>query len=264
MQTYFSIGETAKINGISVKALRHYDEMDLLKPAYIDQETHYRYYTYDQFPYIDKIKRYKDVGLSLRDIKAFFDTKSNQTIEDLLQKQSDRIRIERTRLAQMEHNAELLLSFFEDSRNTKCDGVVYQKHEEERTIICPQGLPDHDIMEMDMYLRLSITENKLDSLPLLNPYGYILAIKEFWNGNIKFTHPYVTTTFKGTSHLIRQLPEGEYVCFRAPILADDADITPLTAYLNQHHLQPKLIIANEYLKSFYDPTHSPYEIQALV
>lgn len=264
MQTYFSIGETAKINGISVKALRHYDELDLLKPAYIDRETRYRYYTYDQFPYIDKIKRYKDVGLSLKDIKLFFDTKSNETIEALLQQQSDRIRSERMRLEQMEHNAELLLSFFEDSRNTKCDGAVYRKHEEARTVICLQSLPDQDIMEMDMYLRWTITENKLDTLPLLNPYGYILSTEAFLNGTISFTHSYVTTTFEGSSPLIKQLPEGEYICFRAPILADDVDITPLTAYLKQNHLQPKFMIANEYLKSFYDPVHSPYEIQALI
>ena len=61
------------------------------------------------------------------------------------------------RLEQMENNAELLLSFFVDSRNTKCDGAVYRKHEEARTVICLQSLPDQDIMEMDMYLRWTIT-----------------------------------------------------------------------------------------------------------
>lgn len=269
MQTYFSIGETAEINGISVKALRHYDSIDLLKPAYIDHETRYRYYTYDQFPYIDKIKRYRDIGLSLKDIKEFFDSKSNDTIETLLQQQSDCIRDEKNRLEQMEHNTELLLSFFEDSKNTKYDGTVYRKHEEERTVISIQSLPDQDIMEMDMSLRQAITENKLNLLPILNPYGYILDLDALLRNTIQFTHAYVTTAAtpkwkERSSPLITQLPPGEYICFHAPILADDADLTPLISYLEQKKIQPKLVIANEYLKSFYDPMHSPYEIQILV
>ena len=38
MDGIYSIGETAKINNISVKALRVYDEMGLLKPKYIDKK----------------------------------------------------------------------------------------------------------------------------------------------------------------------------------------------------------------------------------
>lgn len=56
MKKYFSIGETAKINNVSIQALRLYDKMGLLKPAYVDQESKYRYYTIDQFIYLDLIK----------------------------------------------------------------------------------------------------------------------------------------------------------------------------------------------------------------
>lgn len=52
MKKYFSIGETAKINNISIQALRHYDKIGILKPAYIDLNTNYRYYTINQFIYI--------------------------------------------------------------------------------------------------------------------------------------------------------------------------------------------------------------------
>ncbi len=39
-----SIGRFAKLSGLSVKALRHYDETDLLKPAHVDEVTGYRWY----------------------------------------------------------------------------------------------------------------------------------------------------------------------------------------------------------------------------
>ncbi|MGL4955400.1 MAG: MerR family DNA-binding transcriptional regulator, partial [Cetobacterium sp.] len=43
----FSIGETAKLNNITIQTLRHYDKEGLLKPSHIDQDTKYRYYSID-------------------------------------------------------------------------------------------------------------------------------------------------------------------------------------------------------------------------
>ncbi|MDD4096808.1 MAG: MerR family DNA-binding transcriptional regulator, partial [Oscillospiraceae bacterium] len=52
----FSIGEVSKSKGITVKALRFYDEIGLLKPHFIDPESGYRYYHADQMLPIDIIK----------------------------------------------------------------------------------------------------------------------------------------------------------------------------------------------------------------
>ena len=43
-----SIGQFARLSGLSVGALRHYDELDLLRPAEIDRFTGYRRYRADQ------------------------------------------------------------------------------------------------------------------------------------------------------------------------------------------------------------------------
>ncbi|MFD1066530.1 MerR family DNA-binding transcriptional regulator [Oceanobacillus locisalsi] len=40
----YSIGETAKLNNISIQSLRYYDKIDLFTPAFIDPESNYRYY----------------------------------------------------------------------------------------------------------------------------------------------------------------------------------------------------------------------------
>ena len=42
------IGEFSKLSRVSVRMLRHYDEIGLLKPAEIDRFTDYRYYREDQ------------------------------------------------------------------------------------------------------------------------------------------------------------------------------------------------------------------------
>ena len=62
------IGEFSKLSRISVRMLRHYDEIGLLKPAEIDPFTDYRYYREDQLPIAGRIASLKDLGFSLADI----------------------------------------------------------------------------------------------------------------------------------------------------------------------------------------------------
>ena len=45
---YYRIGMFAQMNKITIKALRHYDEIGLLKPAYVDEHNGYRYYSSSQ------------------------------------------------------------------------------------------------------------------------------------------------------------------------------------------------------------------------
>lgn len=70
----FSIGTFSKINKITTKTLRHYDEIGLLKPDFVDQFTGYRYYTSDQLPRLHKIMTLKQMGLALNDIKEALKT----------------------------------------------------------------------------------------------------------------------------------------------------------------------------------------------
>jgi len=62
------IGEFSKLSRVSVRMLRHYDEIGLLKPAEIDRFTDYRYYREDQLPTMCRITALKDMGFSLADI----------------------------------------------------------------------------------------------------------------------------------------------------------------------------------------------------
>ncbi|MDF2984804.1 MAG: MerR family transcriptional regulator [Eubacterium sp.] len=65
----YSIGVFSQINKVTAKTLRHYDEMGLLKPEYVDKITGYRYYTSNQLPTMHKILTLKQLGLSLSEIK---------------------------------------------------------------------------------------------------------------------------------------------------------------------------------------------------
>ena len=65
----FSIGMFSKINKITTKTLRYYEDIVLLKPEYVDEFTNYRYYTTEQLPKLHQIITLKQMGLSLAEIK---------------------------------------------------------------------------------------------------------------------------------------------------------------------------------------------------
>jgi DNA-binding transcriptional MerR regulator len=66
----YRIGLFSKINKITVKTLRYYDDIGLLKPAQIDVETGYRYYSSEQLPKIHRIISLRQMGFSLEEIIA--------------------------------------------------------------------------------------------------------------------------------------------------------------------------------------------------
>jgi effector-binding domain-containing protein len=69
----FKIGEFSKLSHVTVKTLRYYDQIGLLKPAGVDRWTSYRYYSADQLPRLNRILALKDLGLSLDQIVRLLD-----------------------------------------------------------------------------------------------------------------------------------------------------------------------------------------------
>ena len=69
----FKIGDFSRLSLVSVKALRYYDELGLLKPARVDESTGYRYYSASQLTRLNRILVLKDLGLSLQQIALLLD-----------------------------------------------------------------------------------------------------------------------------------------------------------------------------------------------
>jgi effector-binding domain-containing protein len=67
------IGEFSKIGRVSVKTLRHYDEIGLLKPVWVDDFSSYRYYSVGQLSRLNRILALKDLGFTLEQIAPVLD-----------------------------------------------------------------------------------------------------------------------------------------------------------------------------------------------
>lgn len=64
------IGEFSQLGQVSIRTLRHYDEIDLLHPQLIDEESGYRYYSVKQLEILAQIVLLKDLKFSLKEIKS--------------------------------------------------------------------------------------------------------------------------------------------------------------------------------------------------
>lgn len=64
----YTINKLAKLSGVSIRTLHYYDEIGLLKPAYVG-ENNYRYYAEAELLQLQQILFYREVGFSLNDIK---------------------------------------------------------------------------------------------------------------------------------------------------------------------------------------------------
>jgi DNA-binding transcriptional MerR regulator len=71
------IGDFSKLSKVSIRMLRHYNDMGLLVPIHVDEFTSYRYYNAEQLSLVNKIQALKDMGFSLSVIKEILDTYSD-------------------------------------------------------------------------------------------------------------------------------------------------------------------------------------------
>jgi DNA-binding transcriptional MerR regulator/effector-binding domain-containing protein len=65
-----SIGAFSRLTHLSVKTLRYYHEVGLLEPAVVDPDSGYRYYRPGQAHSAHLVRRFRDLGLPVADVKA--------------------------------------------------------------------------------------------------------------------------------------------------------------------------------------------------
>jgi DNA-binding transcriptional MerR regulator len=97
MRSSLTIGDFARATHMSVKTLRHYHRVGLLEPADVDAGTGYRYYTVDQIPTAQVIRRFRQLDMPLDDINAVLAAPDVDTRNDLIAAHLNRLEENLTR-----------------------------------------------------------------------------------------------------------------------------------------------------------------------
>lgn len=94
------IHEVQKLTGVTVRTLRHYDSIDLLKPASRTEGGH-RLYTNEEIKNLQQIQFLQSIGFSLQDIKSML-ASDEWNFTDSLKKQIAFVQKEQTHLQEKE------------------------------------------------------------------------------------------------------------------------------------------------------------------
>jgi DNA-binding transcriptional MerR regulator len=99
----YGIGTVARLAQVSVRTLRHYDDLGLLTPAWVDPRSGYRYYTPDQVLRLHRILVLRDLGVPLTEIGQLVnDEVSSEQLRGILRLRQAEAH---SRLAQLEEEA---------------------------------------------------------------------------------------------------------------------------------------------------------------
>jgi DNA-binding transcriptional MerR regulator len=95
MKVRLAIGDFSRMTHVSVKALRHYHDMGLLAPAEIDPVSGYRFYEPAQVPTAQVIRRFRELGMPLDQIRQVLRAPDpgtrNQVIADHLMRMESQL-----------------------------------------------------------------------------------------------------------------------------------------------------------------------------
>ncbi|MNI02829.1 Multidrug-efflux transporter 1 regulator [compost metagenome] len=122
-----SISAFSKMSEVTRQTLIYYDRIGLFKPAFVDNNG-YRYYHRSQFDLICVIQIFKELGMSLEEIRGYLNIRTPASALELLRKQEEIIQLHITKLERTRQMISMKVENIELSNhvNTRQMQVIWQ------------------------------------------------------------------------------------------------------------------------------------------
>ncbi len=260
MKGLFSIGEIASIKGVTVKALRYYDRIGLLKPFFVDESSGYRYYNASQMVQLDIIKAARALEISPMELIPYFETENTEGLLALLETHKGEIQERIQELTRVTASIEQISTSVIESRRSLSREGVYKKHIPKRHIVTlPYRGYDDTTEVLKDFSELDKQIGKLGGTATYET-GMLYRIEN------DCTIPHLL--FAETSEPLKAagcqtLAEGEYICvsFSERDALDKQRL--LNRYLTKNKLTPRTVVHVELLNELFDKGSPAIEIQLL-
>lgn len=247
-----TIGEVSKLTGCSIKSLRYYDSIGLLKPVYVDSHSNYRYYNFDQTRFVDVIQFCILLGIPLKEVKRLI-TKDNDKIDysDLIEYGR---KMTEEKIIELKNN----LNFLDDMQYEIKRSNSYNDHMERFHISKKYYYIEplfEDEMNDNYYKTLStLFTNVLNkNLLIKHSYGIIINMK---NNKIssKFVAVEVNEKHKDFENVIR-IDESDFLCNKT----NEFNLNKICEIFTDVNNNDKTIIISNMLS--YDFSNSYFEVK---
>lgn len=243
--SYYRIGEMAKINHVSTQTLRLYAKNKLLVPEYLDSESGYRYYTLQQCAKLDLIRALKSCRLSLEQIRYIINLPSAQELLKALEEQTNvltkelyHLNVSRNNLLRIQNNLQVLNSlppfgevFFEYMPERKID---VQQTEYDFFTLGYEGY-ENMLLQMQNYLH----EHALPPSYFIN-VGTLMKQENFIKGTYRSHSAFIfVDELYPETDTLQTLPQNTYLA----IASDDPSLEAAYAHklykeMKQRQMEP--------------------------
>lgn len=214
MDFLLSIGEMAKINGISIQRLRYYDKIGLFSPDHIDEKSGYRYYKMEQSGQLGIIQELQYIGLRLSEIKKIL---TDQDADQLLQILEQSIEETRRKQARIERIKRIQKRYLDSASASKCkyeSGKQIRELKDRRILALKETkdcLVNTDIKK-EQLARMEL-QKKLAGLGLSQSYLHFWGIRMRIKNNVKYYSYYIELPQRENEGIGEVVAGGRYLEF---------------------------------------------------
>lgn len=248
-----TIGQMAKLNNVSERALRIYHDMELLVPMYVDENTSYRYYSARQSRRLNMILQMKSVGFSLKEIKEIIDRKDPLSLEALLHKQIEAVNVGIHKLQLKENTLYRMLESCKNFQNPPQLGNLFIEHQRTRRAYFFAIEPFDYVMDHERYerswdkvlekVKKTILDNNMP-ISYFRDVGCIVRYENLISNRLICDGAFIIPPerLKYTELPSYELHSGTYACMSDRWLSGDSQaeargITKLLAYIKEKGIE---------------------------
>lgn len=178
----FSIGNIAKMFHLSVSSLRHYEDIGLLKPEFIDPASGYRYYSTRQFEILNTIRYLRALDLPLQEISDFLQNRDVERMEEKLCQQKNALIAKQKALACIERKIDNRLRQIEDAKHSVFDTVKLVQKKACRIVWVKDSLKIRGLLDIERPLK-KLEQEQAEALIFLGKVGVSISEEHLWDGN---------------------------------------------------------------------------------
>ncbi|AIY84198.1 merR regulatory family protein [Clostridium baratii str. Sullivan] len=264
MKNLYSIGEVSKIKEVTIKALRYYHKMGILIPKYIDKITGYRYYSIDQFIYIDIIKGCRALGTSIVELQEIFKECDTDKLLKFLQLKRYEAEENIRKMQEIIKNIDTLNEVVERSNDISKNDEISIDFFDKRYIVVAPCKEVGDLKELIYYSDLEkIVKEK--SIETSVERGIIYNFNS--DGDIEPRYVFYGVQENSNIEIndnIKVLPSGQYLTVSYSKENMDKCKRKISNYIKEKNLKVKSLIELDLVNDLFNTESYNCQIQMLI
>ncbi|QQO07886.1 MerR family transcriptional regulator [Breznakiella homolactica] len=193
------ISEFAALSGISRDNLLFFDKIGLLPPAGTDRANGYRYYSYRQIDTASVINALREIGMPLKEIKAYLAARTPEKLETTFLGQRERLEAQIAGLKKIQDIIDVRLALARESRTADTARPVLVRQEKEALFFGPPLPASYNLAEGWDFLPDFYRACLKAGIPMGFPVGTLVSRKALARGE-----------WHRPSRYFYRLPRGRY------------------------------------------------------